>query len=100
MVRDGMPKRSRYTLGDKIDARFIQVLEFLYVASYQSMGEKLPILQKALTGVDTLKFFLRIAWEVQALDSKKYASLSEGLQKVGKEVGGWRKGIQIKTSTP
>lgn len=92
-----MPKKSRYVLGDKIDARFVQVLELLYVASYQSPAEKLPTLERALTGVDTLKFLLRVAWEVQALDNKKYISLSEKLAGVGREVGGWRKGLQSKT---
>lgn len=96
--RDSMPKKSRYTLGDKIDQRFVQVLELLYIASYQSVAEKLPTISKALTGTDTLKFFLRVAWEIQALDTKKYTDLSEGLAKVGREIGGWKKGLQIKTS--
>lgn len=96
--RDGMPKKSRYTLGDKIDSRFIQVLELLYVASYQSPAEKIITLQRALSGVDTLKFLLRIAWELHIFDDKKYTTLSEGLQEVGRQVGGWRKGLQTKTS--
>lgn len=96
--RDAMPKKSRYTLGDKIDNRFIAVLELLYVASYQSAQEKLPTIQRALSGVDTLKFLLRIAWEIHVFDDKKYATLSEGLNEVGRQVGGWRKGLQTKTS--
>lgn len=95
--RDGIPKRSRYTLGDKIDSRFIQVLELLYIASYQSAIDKLPTLDRALSGIDTLKFFLRIAWELRVFDDKKYSNLSEGLHEVGRQVGGWRKGIQTKT---
>lgn len=96
--RDGIPKKSRYTLGDKIDARFIQVLELLYIASYQSPAEKMPTLDRALTGLDTLKFLLRISWEIHMLDEKKYAALSKGLEETGKQIGGWRKGIQKKTS--
>lgn len=96
--RDSMPKKSKYTLGDKIDSRFIGVLELLYTASYQSVSEKLPTIQRALSGVDTLKFLLRIAWELRVLDNKKYQHISEGLQEVGKQIGGWRKGLQTKTS--
>lgn len=96
--RDGIPKKSRYTLGDKIDARFVQVLELLQIATYQSPTEKLLTLQRALSGVDTLKFFLRIAWEVRVFDDKKYTILSEGLNEVGRQIGGWRKGLQTKTS--
>lgn len=97
-IRDGIPKKSRYTLGDKIDTRFIQILEMLYIASYQSAADKLPTLTKALTGVDTLKFLMQIAWEVHAIDDKKYISLSGGIQEVGKQVGGWKRGLETKTA--
>lgn len=93
-----MPKKSRYTIGDKIDGRFIQILEFLYIAAYQTSQEKISTLTKTLTAVDTVKFLLQIAWEVRAFDDKKYMTLSEGLQEVGKQVGGWRKGLQTKTA--
>lgn len=96
--RDSIPKKSRYTLGDKIDARFVQVLELLQIATYQSPTEKLHTLERALSGVDTLKFFLRIAWEVRVFDDKKYVALSTGLNEVGRQIGGWRKGLQTKTS--
>lgn len=92
-----MPKKSRYTLGDTIDKRFIQILELLYIASYQSTSDKLPTIQKALSGVDTLKFLLQIAWELKIFDDKKYGVISQGLQEVGMQVGGWRKGLQTKT---
>lgn len=95
--RDSMPKKSRYTLGERIDARFIVVLELLYIASYQGAKEKLPTLEKSLSGVDTLKFLLRIGWELRIFDEKKYTALSEGLAEVGRQIGGWRKGLQTKT---
>ncbi len=96
--RDSFPKKSRYTLGDKIDIRFLQILELLYTASYQKQVEKLPTLERALTGIDILKFLLRVAWELHSLDNKKYEVLSSELDKAGRQVGGWRKGLQTKTS--
>ena len=97
-VRDSMPKKSRYTLGDKIDSQFIRVLELLYTASYQTAVDKLPTLHRCLSGIDTLKFLLQVAWEVRALDNKKYALLSEKLQSTGRQVGAWKKGIESKTT--
>jgi len=44
-----------------------------------------------------LKFFLQIAWEIKALENKKYIALSEKLNEVGKMLGGWRKGLENKT---
>ncbi len=51
----------------------------------------------AIRRIDALKFLLRVAWELRALDDKKYATLSEGVQELGRMVGGWKKGLQTKT---
>lgn len=96
--RDSLPKKSRYTLGDRIDTYFIKILETLYTASYQTPNEKTVTLQRAASAIDTLKFLLQITWELRAIDNKRYASLSDKIQKIGREVGGWRKGLQTKTA--
>lgn len=93
-----MPKKSRYTLGDKIDNRFLLALEFLLIASVQKGPAKIPSLERALNCIDMLKAFLRLAWKIRAMDEKKYIELSAGLDKAGAQVGGWKKGLQTKTS--
>ncbi|MES2006519.1 MAG: four helix bundle protein [Patescibacteria group bacterium] len=95
--REHFPKKSRFTLGEKIDTLFVQILELLFVASYQAKDAKLPTLMLAVKRLDTLKFFVRISWELQALDTKKYIALSEKLEEVGKMLGGWKKGLETKT---
>lgn len=95
--RDHFPKKSRYTLGDKIDSRFLNVLELLAIATYQGKEEKLATLDRAIVGIDLLKFLFRVAWELKILDEKKYRKLSEEMAEVGRQIGGWRKGLQKKT---
>lgn len=95
--RDHFPKKSRYTLGDKIDTRFLNVLELISIATYQNKDEKLHTLDRATMGVDVLKFLLRVAWELHILDDKKYTKLSEEIQEIGRQIGGWKKGLQKKT---
>lgn len=95
--RDNFPKKARYTLGDKIDIRFLNVLELISIATYQNQTEKGATLDRVITGIDVLKFLLRLSWELHILDDKKYTILSESIQEIGKQVGGWRKGIQNKT---
>ena len=95
--RNDFPKGARYTLGARIDATFVYILECLFVASYQGKNEKLPTIIAALRKTDLLKFFLRIAWELQALNTKKYALLSEKTDELGRMVGGWKKGLEMKT---
>jgi hypothetical protein len=97
--RDHFPKKSRYTLGDRIDLVFIQLVELLWAAGYQAKDEKLPTIIAAIKKLDGLKFLLRIAWEIKILDTKKYSALSEPLFEIGKMLGGWKKGLDTKTPT-
>jgi hypothetical protein len=68
---------------------FIETTELIFIASNLYKSQKLPYVQKAVTKLDLLKFFLQIAWEIKALDNKKFILLSEKLNEVGKMLGGW-----------
>lgn len=83
------PKTSRYTLGEKIDSLFLEVTELSFLASYFYKAQKLPYVQKAVVKLDLLKFFLKISWEIKAIDNKKFILLSEKLNEIGKMLGGW-----------
>ena len=72
-------------------------MEFLFIASYMSKEQKLPVLQKANVKLDLLKFFLRIAWELKLFDTNKYTEISKPLDEIGRMLGGWRKGVESKT---
>ncbi len=76
---------------------FLDTIELLFIASYLGREQKLPILQRAGSKLDLLKFFLQIAWELKVLDNKKYIALSEPLQEIGKMLGGWMRGLQKET---
>jgi len=95
-LRETMPKKSRYTLGDKIDKYFLDILELLNIATYQKTEDKIPTLRKAILRLDSLKFFLMISWEVRLFDTQKYTILSEHIHELGKMIGGWKKGLETK----
>lgn len=84
-----MPRDARYTLGAKIDNLVIETIELVFTASYLGKDQKLPYIQRAAAKLDLIKFFLRVIWEVKALDNKKYIILSEKLNEIGKMLGGW-----------
>ncbi|MDO8517949.1 MAG: four helix bundle protein [bacterium] len=91
------PKKSRFTLGSKIDITFIETIEAVYIASYLPREQKLPFVRKAIGKMDLVKFFLQVAWEAGDLDAKKYASLGEPLSDIGKMLGGWLRNVQNET---
>lgn len=83
------PKTSRYSLGVRIDNLFFEVIESTNTASFCQRTDKLPYVRKAITKLDTLKLILQMAWNLEALDNKKYITLSEQLVEVGRMLGGW-----------
>lgn len=84
-------------MGAKIDTLFADTVELILLAGYASKPQKTVLVQRASTKLDALKFFLQVAWEVKALDNKRYTRISEPLFEVGKMLGGWRKQLQLPT---
>ena len=56
------------------------------------------MVQKLSTKIDALKFFLKLLWEIKALENKKYNSISIPLVEIGKMAGGWL--ASLKKETP
>ena len=46
-LRNNFPRKSRYTLGVKIDELFLDTIELLFIAGSLNRTQKLPVLQKA-----------------------------------------------------
>lgn len=84
-----LPKLHRYSLGSHIDELFIEMIEAVAQAAFIPREEKLPWVRLAIRKLDALKVLLMVLWETKALDTKKYAELSEQLDAAGKMLGGW-----------
>ena len=94
------PKANRFTLGSKIDDVFLAAIEYCFLASYANLAEKPILLDRASSRVDLIKLLLQLAWDIHALDDKKFISLSEPLAEIGRMLGGWKKGVNEKMKTP
>ena len=93
-----LPRLTRYSLGEKINLLFIELAELILMASFTSKQQKTVIIEKASIKLDVLKFFLQTAWELKALDNKKFSALLTPLTEAGKMLGGWKK--QLTKETP
>ena len=91
-----LPKLHRYSLGQKIDGLFVEIMEAVAVASFLPKEEKLPWLKLAIRKTDTQKVLMMILWETKSLDTKKYIAISIKIEEVGKNLWGWNG--QIKKS--
>ena len=84
-------KTSRYTLGEKIDAHILALIEHILKATYAARAEKGKHITEASVSLDMIKLFLKIAWELKLLDHKNFARLSEALVAIGNMLGGWQR---------
>lgn len=87
------PKKDRYSLGQKIDTLTLNLIELIIIAGTTAKEKKLPYLEKANVSVDLLKLLIRLAKDIGALENKKYITLQQELQEIGRMLGGWKKSI-------
>lgn len=93
-----LPTTHRYTLGQKVDKYFTEIIESVAIAAFLKPEEKIPYVKLAIRKSDVLKIFLNILWETKSLDNKKYILLSEKLDSIGKNLGGWSGSLTKKNS--
>ncbi|MFA6251306.1 MAG: four helix bundle protein [Candidatus Paceibacterota bacterium] len=91
------PKMYRRTIGEKIEGYFLELLENIFVSQYLSGENKINRLTISISKLDGVKFFLQISWENKCLPTEKYITLSTQLDEIGRMLGGWKKGLEIKT---
>ncbi|MEI6660164.1 MAG: four helix bundle protein [bacterium] len=86
---EALPKIHKYTLGQKIDTLFIEVIEAISIATFLAREEKQPWIRLAIRKTDTLKILLMVLWEAKSIDNKKYINLSVKVEEIGRMLGGW-----------
>ena len=86
-----LPRHTRFTIGAKIDNLFTDCLELSLFLGYAPKEQKFSILIKLSAKFDSLKFFLKLLWEIKAIDNKKYNHLSIPFSEIGKMIGKWLK---------
>ena len=99
MLHRNFPRVERFGLGQKTEQIFLDILELSFACVYLASEAKIMLLGKVISKLDTLKFFIQLAWEGKLIPHDKYIELSGKLEEIGKMLGGWRKGLQNKTPT-
>lgn len=94
-----LPRVERFGLGQKIDVLFLETLELTSNAIYLAPENKIILLTKAVGKIDSVKFFIQLAWENKLIATGKYSELLLALEEIGRMLGGWKRGLRIKTPT-
>ena len=89
-----MPKGARFTIGTRIEHKFIELLELLYIAYFTDKESKPEKVASCILKLDTLKFLISIAWEAKFVANAHYEQVSVKLDETGKMLGGWKKKLE------
>lgn len=94
IVIEKMPKKDKYSIGQKIQETTLNLIELLISAGYSSKEKKLFYLDQAAIKLELLKILIRLAEEIKSIPIKKYIILEGKLQEIGKMLGGWLRSIK------
>lgn len=91
-----MARSERFGIGDRIDSLWLDLLDTLRKAAFATPIEKISSLDEALRRIDSVRFFLQIAWESKLMSQSHFISLAKDIEEIGRMVGGWKKGLLAK----
>ena len=90
-----IPRGARYTIGSRIENKFLDILELSYISYFSEKEEKLGRVTECISILDTLKFLIHVSWEAKFIANKHYEELALKLDDIGKMFGGWRKSLEL-----
>jgi hypothetical protein len=84
-----VPKAERFTIYERSENAILDVIECILEAGYVRSGDKVALLERASLKLNILRFFIRLLKETHAIDVKKYTTLQEMIDEIGRMLGGW-----------
>lgn len=88
-----MPKGARYTIGERIENKFLDLLELAYIAYFTEKDKKLIKISECILITDALKFLVSVAWEGKLISNKHYEDMALKMDEIGKMFGGWKNSL-------
>lgn len=86
-------KKARYTIGERIEHKFLDLLELTYTAYFTKQVLRAEKITMCILVLDTLKFLISVGWEGKLISHKHYELVALKLDEVGRMLGGWRKSL-------
>lgn len=89
-----IPKGARYTIGARIENKFLDLLEHAYAAYYCPKEQKSERIAECIVLLDVLKFLLTTAWEGRCIANAHFETVAAKLAEVGRMLGAWKKSLE------
>lgn len=93
-MRATIPKQDRYVVWQRVENTNLDLTELLLHATALYKTEKLPLLDKASVKLNLLRVLIRLSHDTKAIDGKKYTTIQQQIDEIGRMLGGWIKSIK------
>ncbi|MFH1029923.1 MAG: diversity-generating retroelement protein Avd [bacterium] len=84
-----VPKNDRFTIFERAEQTTLDLIEGIMLASSQKAQEKIQTLESASLKLNMLRVFIRLMKDIKTLDGKKYITLENIIDEIGRMLGGW-----------
>ncbi len=84
---DKFPRSRRFTVGERIEACLLEILELLVEAAYTR--NKDPSLRRANLKLEVVRHLWRVAHELKIMATRQYEHGARLMDDVGRQIGGW-----------
>lgn len=88
-----IPKSARYTIGARIENKFLDLLERSYTTYFIEKEKKAEKISECIIIVDMLKYLISVAWEAKLISHKQCEDIATKLNETGKMFGGWKNSL-------
>ncbi len=89
-----IPKKDRLGIFLKIESLCLEIISSLIAATLEKENYKLPLLKSARIKIEILKRLVRITYDLNIIENKKYINLEADLQEISKMLNGWIKYLE------
>ena len=98
-MKKRFPKDAKYSLGQKCDECFLEIIKTTILASQTRVPEKMGYLKKASTEFNLLKILIYFLKDLNIINGKDYQFFEQNFIEIGKMFGGWIKNTKNKKET-
>ncbi len=86
-------KGARFTIGARIESKFLDLLELSYAAYFSDKEKKPAKIAECIFVLDIVKFLITTAWEGKLISNKQCEDVAKKLDEIGKMLGGWKNSL-------
>ncbi|MBI2086809.1 MAG: four helix bundle protein [Candidatus Zambryskibacteria bacterium] len=84
-----MPKRDKLGLHAEVERICLNLLSLAIRASLENRTDKREVIRELRINVETLKYLIRVEFELKIIRESYYLLFEEKLQEISKEALGW-----------